>query len=85
METSASRISIRSHEARRYSEVRNFRCDFDRGQQAVIGTEWGLPGVPGQPLTYYQRKLAEAEASKERLMMALKAHAENTGNAALFS
>jgi hypothetical protein len=67
-----------------YSEVRNFHRDFDRGQQAVIGTEWGLPGVPGQPLTY-QQKLAEAEASKERLTMVLKAHAENTGNAALFS
>jgi hypothetical protein len=69
---------------RRYSDVRNFRRDFDRGQQAVIGTEWGLPAVPGQPLTY-QEKLAEGKASKERLMVMLKAHAEKTGDAPLFS
>ena len=69
---------------RRYPEVRNFHRDFDRGQQAVIGTEWGLPGIPGQPLTY-QEKLVEAKASKERIMMMLKAQAEKNGNAALFS
>jgi len=33
----------------RYKNVRNFRRDCMRGQEAVIGTKWGLPGVPGEP------------------------------------
>ena len=33
----------------RYKNVRNFQRDCMRGQEAVIGTKWGLPGVPGEP------------------------------------
>ena len=36
---------------RRYPDVQNFWRDFMRGQEAVIGTKWGLPGVPGQPMS----------------------------------
>jgi len=43
---------------RRYPDVRNFQRDFKRGQKGVIGTEWGLPGVPGQPMTAEDRKTA---------------------------
>jgi hypothetical protein len=32
-------------------DARIFRRDFDRGQQAVIGTKCGLPGIPNQPMT----------------------------------
>jgi len=45
----------RGHDWHYYSskdpDARIFRRDFDRGQQAVIGTKWGLPGIPGQPMT----------------------------------
>jgi hypothetical protein len=64
----------------RYPDVRNFRRDFDRGQQAVIGTAWGLPGVPGQPMSYQQR-LAEAKAREAHITKALKVIAKKTGNA----
>jgi hypothetical protein len=37
------------HHSWRYKNVRNFRRDFMRGQEAIIGTQWGLPGVPGEP------------------------------------
>jgi hypothetical protein len=37
------------HHSWRYQNVRNFRRDFMRGQEAIIGTQWGLPGVPGEP------------------------------------
>ena len=33
---------------------RNFQRDFKRGQEAVIGNEYGLPGVPAQPRTAEQ-------------------------------
>jgi len=48
----------RGHDWHYYSsrdpDARIFRRDFDRGQQAVIGTKWGLPGVPNQPMTKAQ-------------------------------
>ena len=31
--------------------VQRFQRDFVRGQKAVIGTRFGLPGIPGQPMT----------------------------------
>lgn len=37
---------------------RNFHRDFMRGQKAAIGTEWGLPGYPGQPVTYAETQEA---------------------------
>jgi hypothetical protein len=67
---------------RRYSDVRNFRRDFDRGQQAVIGTEWGLPGTPDQPISADEAR-KEARERKERLITALKAHREKYGNTPL--
>ena len=44
----------------RYGENgwRNFHRDFMRGQKAAIGTEWGLPGYPGQPVTYAETQKA---------------------------
>ena len=66
---------------RRYPDVRNFRRDFDRGQQAVIGTKWGLPSVPGQPMSY-QEKVTQAKAREARLIKGLKALAVKTGDAA---
>lgn len=49
----------------RYGErgARNFPRDFERGQMKVTGSKWGLPGVPGQPMTQ-----AEAKAYYEQLM-----------------
>jgi hypothetical protein len=48
-------IYPKGHEWHYYSSkdpnARVFRRDFDRGQQAVIGTKLGLPGVPSQPMT----------------------------------
>ena len=40
----------------RYGEKgwRNFHRDYMRGQEAVIGNEYGLPGVPHQPRTAEQ-------------------------------
>ena len=67
---------------RRYPDVRNFRRDFDRGQQAVIGTEWGLPGVPAQPMSADEER-NEAEERKERMIAALKGYAKKTNNAPL--
>jgi hypothetical protein len=37
--------------------VQRFHRDFGRGQEAVIGTKYGLPGVPGQPQTAAEVKL----------------------------
>jgi hypothetical protein len=53
----------------RYPDVRNFQRDFRRGQKGVIGTKWGLPGVPGQPMTAEDRKTARRNAQRilERL------------------
>jgi hypothetical protein len=45
----------RGHKWHYYSskdpDARNFYRDFARGQQAVIGLRWGLPGFLNQPLT----------------------------------
>lgn len=68
---------------RRYGDVRNFRRDFDRGQRAVIGTEWGLPGVPSQPMSADEKR-KEAEQSKERMIAFLKAYRAKHGNTQLF-
>jgi hypothetical protein len=51
----------------RTTGVQNFRRDFDRGQEAVIGTRFGLPGVPDQP-----RTAAETKAAFERMLENLK-------------
>ena len=48
----------------RYKNVRNFQRDFRRGQEAIIGTKWGLPGVPGEP--------KNAEEAKEDDMKRLR-------------
>jgi hypothetical protein len=40
---------LREPHSWRYENVRNFRRDFTRGQEAVIGTKWGLPGMLGEP------------------------------------
>jgi hypothetical protein len=52
-----------------------FSRDFYRGQEAVIGTKDGLPGVPGQPMSR-----AEAQGVEERLIRALEGHVEKHGN-----
>jgi len=44
-------------------DARIFYRDFTRGQQAVIGTRWGLPGVSRQPMTK-----AEAVERARRIM-----------------
>lgn len=36
---------------RRYTEAKYFKRDFKRAQKAVIGTNNGLPGIPGEPKT----------------------------------
>jgi hypothetical protein len=46
--------------------VQRFQRDFVRGQKAVIGTRFGLPGVPGQPMTR-----ADAKAGDERMIESL--------------
>jgi hypothetical protein len=46
----------------------------------VIGTALGLQSVSSQPISY-QEQLAEATAREERIIKALIAIAENTGNA----
>jgi hypothetical protein len=66
----------------RYPDLRNFRRGFDRGQRAVIGTKWGLPGVSGQPMSADQKR-EEAKRSKERIITFLKAYEEKHGNASL--
>jgi len=57
----------RGHKWHYYSsndpDARIFYRDFTRGQQAVIGTRWGLPGVPSQPMTK-----AEAVERARRIM-----------------
>jgi hypothetical protein len=65
---------------RRYPDVRNFRRDFHRGQRVVIGTECGLPGIPGQPMSAKEKR-KEAEQSKQRIITFLKAYEEKHGNA----
>jgi|SRR5215204_471930 len=60
---------------RMYPDIRNFRRDFDRGQQAVIGTELGLPGIPGHPMTY-REKAAEAKEGEEHIINLLAALSE---------
>lgn len=55
----------------RYSDVRNFQRDFHRAQLAVIGTNQGLPGVPGMPMTAaelaeYGRRFVEAIRGRNR-------------------
>jgi hypothetical protein len=65
---------------RRYQDVRNFRRDFDRAQQAVIGTGWGLPGHRGQPMSADEGR-KKAERGKERIITILKAYREKHGNA----
>lgn len=51
-----------------------FGRDFYRGQEAVIGTRDGLPGVPGQPMSR-----AEAQGIEKRLIRALEGHVEKHG------
>lgn len=48
---------------RHYSNPRNFQRDFKRAQRAVIGTDWGLPGVPGVP-----KSAAEAKRRGEDML-----------------
>jgi hypothetical protein len=60
----------------RYGENgwRNFHRDFMRGQKATTGSNWGLPGYPGQPVTsaevtadqpgFTERLSAQIERSK---------------------
>ena len=48
-------------------DVRIFRRDFDRGQRAVIGTKWSLPGVPNEPMTR-----AEAMGRAQRILKVLR-------------
>lgn len=47
----------------RYGEKgeRNFYRDFMRGQEAVTGSKWGIPGYPGQPMTAEQSNRAVEE------------------------
>lgn len=50
-----------------------FSRDFYRGQEVMIGTQYGLPGAPGQP-----RSRAEAQAIKDRLDEPLKVTSRST-------
>ncbi len=34
-----------------YKEAKYFKRDFKRAQQAILGTDQGLPGIPGQPMS----------------------------------
>ncbi len=52
-----------------------FSRDFYRGQEAVIGTGDGLPGVPSQPMSS-----AEAQGVTERLIRKLDRYIEQHGN-----
>ena len=45
-----------------------FRRDFSQGQETVIGTRYGLPGIPRQPMF-----ISEAEAEHERWVKRLAA------------
>jgi hypothetical protein len=46
-----------------------FSRDFYRGQEAVIGTQYGLPGIPNQPMTEAE-VVSRVEQMKERLSQA---------------
>ncbi len=48
-----------------------FSRDFYRGQEAVIGTGDGLPGVPGQPMSR-----AEVLETKDRLIRSFEGHVD---------
>ena len=52
-----------------------FSRDFYRGQEALIGTKDGLPGVPGQPMSR-----AEAQGVDEHLIRFLDRYIEKHGN-----
>lgn len=54
--------SLPADDPRRYSNSRNFSRDFRRAQRAVTGTDHGLPGIPGQPMSLAEAK-KRAEAS----------------------
>lgn len=52
-----------------------FSRDFYRGQEAVVGTRDGLPGVQGQPMSR-----PEVQGIDKRLIRALKSRVEKHGN-----
>ena len=58
-----------------YGKNREYRFsrDFYRGQEAVIGTRYGLPGVPGQPMSR-----AELQGLKERFIRPSKVTSRST-------
>ena len=62
----------------RYGEIgwRNFHRDFMRGQKAVIGNRWGLPGYPGQPMT-----AEEAIKGSDEFIKRLSAQVEQSESA----
>ena len=66
-----------ANHAWRYGENgrRNFHRDFMRGQKAVTGTQDGLPGVPGQPVTQLEVRAA-VEARDKRIVKSLRATQE---------
>lgn len=38
-------------DSRHYKEAKYFKRDFKRAQRAILGTDQGLPGIAGQPMT----------------------------------
>lgn len=48
--------SLPADDPRRYSNYKNFSRDFKRAQRAVTGTDHGLPGIPGQPMSVAEAK-----------------------------
>lgn len=38
-------------DSRNYKEAKYFKRDFKRAQRAILGTDQGLPGIAGQPMT----------------------------------
>ena len=52
-----------------------FSRDFYRGQQTVVGTKDGLPGVQGQPISR-----AEVQGINKRLTPVSKTHVEKHDN-----
>ena len=64
------------HEWHYYKEREHrFSRDFYRGQEGVISTGDGLPGVAGQPMSS-----AEAQGVTERLIRKLDRYIEQHGN-----
>jgi hypothetical protein len=55
------------HYGQRDPDAKVFRRDFVRAQEAIIGTRYGLPGIPGRPMTqseeqrWVQEQLGAAE------------------------